>query len=120
MGLLEDKVVLGNGGGQGVGAGIVRAAAGEGATVGIGSHHTHGGPPRPAPYSAAKAALASRTCERHPPLGPDRLRQPGPSRPRAEGARIYMLRWTAAQESVLTPSTEPEGQPSATAEPETA
>lgn len=31
-----------------------------------------------------------------------------------------MLRWTAAQESVLTPSTEPEGQPSATAARETA
>ncbi|MDQ1024076.1 NAD(P)-dependent dehydrogenase (short-subunit alcohol dehydrogenase family) [Streptomyces umbrinus] len=33
MGLLEDKVVLVNGGSQGVGAGIVRAAVREGATV---------------------------------------------------------------------------------------
>ena len=33
MGLLEDKVVLVNGGSQGVGAGIVRAALREGATV---------------------------------------------------------------------------------------
>ncbi|MFJ2157520.1 SDR family oxidoreductase [Streptomyces sp. NPDC087856] len=33
MGLLEDRVVLVNGGSQGVGAGVVRAAAGEGATV---------------------------------------------------------------------------------------
>ena len=33
MNLLHDKVVLVSGGTQGVGAGIVRAAAGEGATV---------------------------------------------------------------------------------------
>ncbi|WOX14921.1 SDR family oxidoreductase [Streptomyces sp. N50] len=33
MGLLEDRVVLVNGGSQGVGAGVVRAAVGEGATV---------------------------------------------------------------------------------------
>jgi NAD(P)-dependent dehydrogenase (short-subunit alcohol dehydrogenase family) len=33
MGLLEDGVVLVSGGGQGVGAGIVRATVGEGATV---------------------------------------------------------------------------------------
>ncbi|AUA09064.1 SDR family oxidoreductase [Streptomyces sp. SID8382] len=33
MGLLEDKIVLVNGGSQGVGAGIVRAAVREGATV---------------------------------------------------------------------------------------
>jgi NAD(P)-dependent dehydrogenase (short-subunit alcohol dehydrogenase family) len=33
MGLLEDKVVLVNGGSQGIGAGIVRAAVREGATV---------------------------------------------------------------------------------------
>jgi len=33
MGLLEDRVVLVNGGSQGVGAGVVRAAAAEGATV---------------------------------------------------------------------------------------
>ncbi|MER6208930.1 SDR family NAD(P)-dependent oxidoreductase, partial [Streptomyces sp. NPDC001642] len=33
MGLLEDRAVLVNGGSQGVGAGVVRAAAGEGATV---------------------------------------------------------------------------------------
>ncbi|WP_328826542.1 SDR family oxidoreductase [Streptomyces sp. NBC_00252] len=33
MGLLEDRVVLVNGGSQGVGAGVVRASAGEGATV---------------------------------------------------------------------------------------
>ena len=33
MDLLHDRVVLVSGGTQGVGAGIVRAAAGEGATV---------------------------------------------------------------------------------------
>ena len=33
MGLLEDRVVLVNGGSQGVGTGVVRAAVGEGATV---------------------------------------------------------------------------------------
>ena len=33
MGLLEDRVVLVNGGSQGVGAGVARAAVGEGATV---------------------------------------------------------------------------------------
>ncbi|MEV0485225.1 short-chain dehydrogenase, partial [Streptomyces sp. NPDC050508] len=33
MGLLEDKVVLVNGGSQGIGAGIVRAAVREGASV---------------------------------------------------------------------------------------
>ena len=33
MGLLEDRVVLVNGGSQGVGAGVVRTAVGEGATI---------------------------------------------------------------------------------------
>src|SRR5437879_11522711 len=35
MGLLDDKIVLVNGGSQGVGAGIARAAAREGATVAV-------------------------------------------------------------------------------------
>lgn len=58
MNLLQDKVVLVSGGTQGVGAGVVRAAAGEGATVAFTGRRTVIGEQLAGELSAAGATTA--------------------------------------------------------------
>ena len=58
MNLLHDRVVLVSGGTQGVGAGIVRAAAGEGATVAFTGRRPDAGDKLTAELASAGAAAA--------------------------------------------------------------
>src|SRR5215212_7826077 len=58
MNLLHDRVVLVSGGTQGVGAGIVRAAAGEGATVAFTGRRPNAGDKLTAELASAGAAAA--------------------------------------------------------------